>query len=134
MTIENDAQLIICKDAGLEGKLNLYTKKEVNIKDNARVNVNTLDPTRLSCAILKKKFELTEDGQLCAALHAFDGELKVKDAAQFYGTFVGKKAKLEDGGFWHVDKGISGTVTTIGTGFNLSVITGRGYRWVETDN
>lgn len=109
--------------------LTMYTKKKVEITDDAQVNVSTADPTRLAWVILKDKIEVKKNAQLYAAVQGYDAELKAMEGGQFYGTFVGKKAKAETGGKWHVDTGNSGTVVTMGHGMDLGKLVGNRIRW-----
>jgi hypothetical protein len=125
--IEQNAQLVL----GRSAELTIHSGHKVEIKDNARVNMAGGSPDQLTWVMLKDKIELKDSAQLCAAVSTYDGELKVKEGAEFFGTFVGKKAKVENGAAWHVDTAISGSVVTIGAQTDLRRLGGKGVRWVE---
>ncbi|MGB2821276.1 MAG: hypothetical protein WBF17_09870, partial [Phycisphaerae bacterium] len=111
--------------------LMMYTGKKVELKDGARVNAASARPSVLSWMMLKDKFIVGGNSVIYAAVETYDGELEVKDTAHFCGTFLGKKAYVHDSGQLHIDTSISGTIVTLGGGFDLSKIAGKGLRWVE---
>ena len=125
--IQEDAQLRLAADAALT----IYSKKDFKVENNARVNVDSADPTRLNILILKKKVEVKDGAQMYASVQGYDAELKVKDNGHFYGTFIGKTVKVENSGAVHVDTANSGTITTMGSGLDLRRITGKRVRWLS---
>ncbi len=112
-------------------RLTMYTKDEVDIQDTAKVNPGVADPSRLTWIVLGDRIRIKGDAQLTAAVQASAGEVSVQDRAHFYGTFIGKKFKVEHTGAAHIDTGRSGTVATMGSATPLARITGKRVRWVE---
>ena len=95
------------------------------------MNPGVADPTRLTWIVLGSRLIVKGDAQLTAAVQAFAGEVNVQDRAHFYGTFIGKKFKVEHTGAGHIDTGNSGTVATMGSATPLPRITGKPVRWLE---
>ena len=127
VVIEHSGRLIVQPFSSLT----MYTSGKVELKDGARVNASFCRPSALSWMMLKDKLLVGGSSVIYAAVQTYDGELEVKDTAHFCGTFLGKRAVVHDSGQLHIDTSISGTVMTLGGGFDLSKIAGKGIRWVE---
>ena len=125
--IEEGGQLIV----NSLGKLTLYTNNGVEIRHNARVNVESADPTKLCWFILKDKILVLGDAKLYAIVRTYDGTMEIKDAGGFYGTFVGRNLRIEHSGAFHIDTSHSGTIVTLGGGYDLEKIALGGVRWLE---
>jgi hypothetical protein len=125
--IENTGQLIVTAGSSLT----LYTNDKVELRDSARVNAASGKPEALEWMMLTNKLIVGGSAVLYAAVQTYDGELEVKDTGHFCGTFVGKKVLVHNSGELHIDTSISGTIVTLGGGFDLSKIAGKGLRWVE---
>jgi len=123
---EDNAQLVLAPGA----TLTMYTRDKVDIKDNARVNQNG-DPTSLTWICPSDEIKLDDDAQMTACVEAVNGELEVKDRADFYGTFIGRKVKIEDYGAFHADTANSGTTSTMGGVIDLTEVSGKRIRWLE---
>ncbi len=113
-----------------EATLSLYGKSKMEVTNNAQINVNTADPSVVTIYPLSKTFTLRNDAQVYAVIQTFGGKLEVKDAADFYGMFIGKEVKV-DGGSFHADLNLSagpGNMGGAGSGATISVYD---TRWVE---
>jgi len=129
VVIEHGARLIVHPGC----RLTVYTQKKVELKDSVEVNVSGSDPTRLSWIMLKDKLIVGGDAKVYATVQTYDGELEVKDTGSFCGTFLGKKAVIRNSGAFHIDTSNSGTIVTLGGGFDLSKITGKTVRVLESN-
>lgn len=127
VTIEGNAQLIIHPGC----RLTIYSRKGVQIGDTAQVNVGGADPARLSWIMLRDKLTVKTTATVYAAVQTYDGELEVKDAGTFCGTFLGRSVVVQNSGTFHIDTSNSGTIVTLGGGFDLSKITGKTVRFLE---
>lgn len=125
--VEQGGQLVV--DPFVQ--LTLYTKKLVEFEDNARVNADFSRPAKLSLLLLKGELVLRNSAQVYAMIQSYDGELEVNDEADLFGTFVGEKAKVQHSGAFHVDTSNSGTIVTLGGGYDLEKVALNGVRWVE---
>ena len=124
--IRGNARLVLAPGASLT----MYTKDDVDIEDNARVNMDSPDPTRLQWLMISDDMQIRDDAQVCATIKGYYGEVYVSGSADVYGTFLGKRAILRHSAAWHVDTANSGTVVTLGGGVDLSTITGKRVRWI----
>jgi cytoskeletal protein CcmA (bactofilin family) len=93
---------------GKGASLTIYANGEkFEITNNARVNANTQQPSRLVMHHLyddsTKKIELENNSQTWACAWAPYGEFKVKDEAQFWGKARALKLKVENDGQAHAD-------------------------------
>ena len=142
LTMENQGRIVLADGASLT----LYTYEKAELKDNARINVDpsvdpggvpttgpalTADPSRLTWVLLKDPLVVGDDSHVCAAVQSYNGELEVKEAGQFYGTFVGKEVYVHNAGQIHVDTSTSGTIVTIGGGIDLS-LTRVTTQWIDS--
>ncbi len=125
--IENTGQLIVTSGSSLT----LYTSDKVELRDSAQVNAASGDPGALDWMILRNKLIVGGSAVIYAAVQTYDGELEVKDTGHFCGTFVGRRVLVRNSGQLHIDTSISGTIVTLGGGFDLSKIAGKRLRWVE---
>lgn len=95
---KNDSQLNILKDS----TFTLYVKKKCKVENDALLNIKTSDPTKFIIRYLAAEkdgsIEIKNDSQVCATVEGPACELKIKDNAFFYGTFIGEKASFEDAG------------------------------------
>ena len=102
--IKNNAQLKVLPG----GILRLYTKDKFKAKNDAQVNINTADPSKLIiCQLSSQDVHLEGNSRMYATVLAPDGELYLKSNSQFYGSFAGKDVKVEDDGRLHHDLGTS---------------------------
>ena len=142
LTVEKQGRIVLADGASLT----LYTYETAELKDDARINVDpsvdpggvatigpalTADPTRLTWILLRDKLVVGGDSHVCAAVQSYNALLEVKDAGQFYGTFVGKEVYVHNAGQLHVDTSSSGTIVTIGGGIDLS-LTRVTTQWIDS--
>ena len=127
VTIEKNAKLIVHPGCSLR----IYTRKEIKIADSAQVNVPLADPTRLCWIMLKDKLTVKDDATVYATVQTYDGEMEIKEGGAFCGTFLGRKVVVSNSGSFHIDTSNSGTIVTLGGGYDLSKITGKRVRFVE---
>ena len=103
--VQDFGQLKLLADA----TLTLYTKDKFEAKNFGQINVNTADYSRFRINHLaNEKIEISNSCQLYATLVAPNGELCIKNMAQFYGTFQGEKVKVENFGQLHTVSSSSG--------------------------
>lgn len=122
MEIKNNANLMVDADAIIYvagnlkikdycdiyvadgARVSFYVEGEIKIEGNADVNTDTNDPSRVIFYSLgKKKVELQNDVEVFAVFVAPGAEVKLKDDAELYGSFVGRKLKVEHEAKLHQD-------------------------------
>ena len=113
------------------GSLTLYARQKVEIKDTAKVNVDSADPAKLSVFLLKEDMAVKGQGQVYAMVQTYDAPLTVADEADFHGTFIGRKLTVEKSAGFHIDTSNSGTIVTLGGGYDLEKLAVTGVRWAE---
>jgi hypothetical protein len=127
LTISQGGSLTLATDASLM----LYTAGDVTIKDAGTLNMAFGCPAMVQWYIMKGKVQLQGSAQACAQIQTYDGVMEVHDLSSFFGTFIGKSLTVSNSGAFHVDTSCSGTIVTLGGGFDLARIVSSGTRWVE---
>lgn len=101
--IKDTAQLIVADNSSLK----FYTgdnKKKFKVEDDAKLNVNSEKPGRLTFyRSSKEKIEIKDDAQVYGTFIMPSAELKIKDRARVFGSMRGNKLKIEDDGQFHLD-------------------------------
>jgi len=111
--------------------VDIYAAKHAHIEDNALINANTADPTRLTWHQIKSHVELEKGNpQMHAVFIGREGDLRLKDDAQFFGQFLGRKLKVEKRAQFHADLAVAGGVSNLGDGFNQGTGVIYTIRWI----
>ena len=97
--IRDNAQIVLDDGASLA----MYTSASVTIGGNAKVNVNSADPSRLTWQLVSDNIELSGGAQLYSQVQGYAGSLVVRGLSHFYGTFKGRAVVVADNGSLHVD-------------------------------
>ncbi|MHC4081653.1 MAG: fibro-slime domain-containing protein [Planctomycetota bacterium] len=96
-----------------DSTLTLHVGEKVQLKRASKINMNTGNPQLVSIYMLglndddeddsDSKVDLDRHSQMVAWVQGADAYLKLDDGSQFYGAFMGKKVKVDDGSRLHVD-------------------------------
>ena len=88
--------------------LTLYAAKAVKVEDQAQINVGG-DPAKFVIYAQTDKIELKNTCQVAATITAPSAEVKIKDDAQWYGSILARKIKVEKNGQIHYNASGSGS-------------------------
>ena len=102
----NSAQLRLLADSSLS----IYFLGGVRFGDDARINVNTADPIRMTIYMLGTdgQLDLTDDAQVYAIGINPAGKLHVTNTSDFHGAYVGHSLHISESGAIHQDVGLGG--------------------------
>ncbi len=94
-------------------RLAVYCPGEVEIWENARVNLDD-NPRHLTFyAAATTRIDLRDDVRMCATLVAPLAELELNHTAEFFGTFAGRRVKVDRTAKFHAAHATPGPVTWI---------------------
>jgi hypothetical protein len=103
LTFRGNSQLIITEGSSLT----LFVQGQCRFRDDARVNVGSADPGKLTIKSLATGDQaiivVQDDAIVYANIEAPNCELTVNDDGFLYGTFVGRSVDTRDNGQIHVD-------------------------------
>ena len=114
--VANYSRIVLLPGASMA----LYVKEDATVQDQAELNYNTADPSRLKIYNLGNlPFIIQNESHVYAQFVSPEAGLFVQNSAHFYGTFIGKSLHVQNEGGFHLDtSGASGAGTMCGAPFN----------------
>jgi fibro-slime domain-containing protein len=107
--LEKHSKIVLAPDA----TLTLYVSKKLELEDGSLLNMEPGNPQQVRVFMTgdedeSPKVELEDSSMMAAWIEGPFAKLELDDRSEFFGSFIGRKAKADDGSRIHVDMASGG--------------------------